>query len=146
MFIFLCNETVSSLAVSLNFPLAVKAEKLHEPRCITIEWNKAESGACFVKYDVTFKNASGHSLHTQTGYNIGGMNVCNLTAYVNITNVQLVVSFKSTSKTVTAKVSETPITTGPPTAGKKVSCSPNCRMVPFLLEYIYDQVSFVTKW
>ena len=106
--------------MKLDKDFGLKSGKLGGDNCIEVKWNEAESGACFVKYEVTFTNSSGHSLHTQTGYNIGGMNICNLTAYVNITNVQLVVSFKSTSKTVTAEVSETPITTPPPTTGKSV--------------------------
>ena len=115
-----------SSLVKLDKEFGLKSGNLSGDNCIEVRWNKAESGACFVKYDVTFKNASGHNLHTQTGHNIGGMNVCNLAAYSSITDVQLVVSFKSTSRTVTAKVSRPeittpPITTPPPTTGREIS-------------------------
>ena len=78
-----------------------------------MKWNKAESGACYVKYEVKFKNASGNYLYNESGYNIAEMNKCNITNFVNITEIQLRASFRSTSKTFTIKVSEDPIL--PPT-------------------------------
>ena len=92
----------------------MKATKASVDQCVDVKWNKLESGGCLVKYDVKFKNESGDYLHNETGYNIGEMKMCNLTSYDNITEVQLTVSFRNTSKTVTAIVlsqavrSETP--------------------------------------
>ena len=82
------------------------------PNCVEVKWNRAESGACFVKYEIQFKNAS-HVITTKVAYNTGWTASCFLPGMVNITNVQLTLSFKRTRKTFTAKVSERPIPTAP---------------------------------
>ena len=97
-----------------NFDL--KTGRRAELKCIEVTWDKVESGECFVKYDVGFKNESGHYLYNKTGHNVGAMTVCNLTAYTNVTHVELRVSFREESKNVTAEVSEIPVLL--PTTGK----------------------------
>ena len=99
--------------MKLDKPFDIKAGKLAKDRCVEVKWNKAESGACYVKYEVKFKNVSGNYLYNETGYNIAEMRKCNLPTFVNITEIQLTATFKSTSKTFTIKVSENPIV--PPT-------------------------------
>ena len=106
--------------MKLDKQLDLRAGKLDADKCIEVKWNKVERGACFVRYDVTFKNMCGNYLHSETGYNAGEMKVCNLTAYANITDVQLIVSFKSNSRTVTTRVLEAPITSSPRTTGRTV--------------------------
>ena len=59
--------------VKLDKPFNIKAEKLSKDRCVEVKWNKAESGACYVKYEVKFKNSSGNYLYTETVYNIAEM-------------------------------------------------------------------------
>ena len=76
-----------------------------ESKCVEVKWNKAESGACYVKYEVVFKNVSGNYIFYDFGYNIGQMKKCSFPNNTNITEVRLKVSFRSASKTVTAKVS-----------------------------------------
>ena len=95
--------------MKLDKPFNTKAGKLAKDRCVEVKWNKAESGACYAKYEVKFKNKSGNYLSTETGYNIAEMKKCNLPSFVNITEIQLTASFKRTSKTFTIKVSENPI-------------------------------------
>ena len=90
----------------MDQPFNIKAEKLSKDRCVEVKWNKAESGACYVKYEVKFKNASGNYLYTETGYNIVETKKCNLPTFVNITEIQLTASFRSTSKTFIIKVSK----------------------------------------
>ena len=80
-----------------------------------MQWNKVESGACSVKYEVVLKSASGSIKYSASGYNIGKKKACGLATVSTVTDVQLTVTFKSTSKNVTAKVSETPLTTQTPT-------------------------------
>ena len=70
-----------------------------------------EAGACYVKYEVVLINASGSNEYDEAGYNIGKMRMCSFLSFSNVTDVQLTVTFKSTSRNVTAKVSDTPLTT-----------------------------------
>ena len=93
----------------------LKAEKIAASKCVEVKWNKAESGACYVKYEVVLRNASGSDIRNETGYNIGEIMMCNLPSTRNITNVQLTVSFKATSKNATANVTEVPFSTKSPT-------------------------------
>ena len=93
----------------------LKAGKIGGAKCIEVKWNKVESGACYVKYEVVLKSASGSNEYSNYGYNIGEMTMCRFTTYINVTDVQLTVRFKSTSRNVTAKVSDTPLTTPTPT-------------------------------
>ena len=83
------------------------AGKFGGAKCIEVKWNKVESGACYVKYEVVLKSASGIDEYSNSGYNIGEMAMCSFLTYSNVTDVQLTVSFKSTSRNVTAKVSDT---------------------------------------
>ena len=93
----------------------LKAGKIGGAKCIEVKWNKVEAGACYVKYEVVLKSASGIGEYSNSGYNIGEMTMCSFLTYSNVTDVQLTVSFKSTSRNVTAKVSDTPLTTPTPT-------------------------------
>ena len=95
--------------------LGLRAVKIATSKCVEVKWNKAESGACYVKYEVVLRNASGSGIRKENGYNIGEMMMCNLPSTRNITNVQLTVSFKATSKNATANVTEAPLSTKPPT-------------------------------
>ena len=93
----------------------LKAGKIGGAKCIEVKWNKVESGACYVKYEVVLKSASGSNEYNNSGYNIGEMTMCSFLTFSNVTDVQLTVSFKSTSKIVSANVSDTPLTTQTPT-------------------------------
>ena len=93
----------------------LKAGKIGGAKCIEVKWNKVESGACYVKYEVVLKNASGSNEYSFSGYNIGEIAKCSFLSYSTVTDVQLTVSFKSISRNVTAKVSDTPLTTPTPT-------------------------------
>ena len=105
----------SHLAVKLDMDFGLKARKLGGATCVEVKWNKVEAGACYVKYDVVLKNASGRKEYGKAGYNIGKMTMCSFLSFSNVTDVQLTVSFKSTSRNVTSKVSNTPLTTPTPT-------------------------------
>ena len=94
----------------------LKAGKGGGANCIEVQWNKVESGACSIRYEVLLKSASGSIEYSGLGYNIGRIAPCGLATAINVTDVQLTVTFKSTSKTFTAKVSETPLTTPSPTS------------------------------
>ena len=93
----------------------LKAGIIGGAKCVEVKWKKVESGACYVKYKVVLKNASGSNEYEEAGYNIGNMTICSFLTFSNVTDVQLIVSFKSTSRNVTAKVSNTPLTTPTPT-------------------------------
>ena len=87
------------------------AGKVERAKCVEVKWNKVESGACYVKYEIVLKNASGSNEYSFSGYDIGEIAKCNLLTYKYVTDVQLTVSFKSTSKSVSASISDTPLTT-----------------------------------
>ena len=89
------------------------AGKIGGAGCVQVQWNKVESGACYVKYEVVLRNASGGYQNSDSGYNIGEMKICSFETFSNATDVQLTVSFKATSTNVTANVSDTPISTPP---------------------------------
>ena len=92
--------------------------------CIEVKWNRVQAGACYVKYEVVFRNASRNFLSCETGYNIGEMMMCNLSSYIVITYVQLTVSFKATFKNFTANVTEATISSQVPTTpGMTLFCS-----------------------
>ena len=93
----------------------LKAGKLGGAKCIEVKWNKVEAGACYVKYEIVLKKSSGSNEYSYSGYNFGEIAKCSFLTYSNVTDVQLTVSFKSTSRIVTAKVSDTPLTTPTPT-------------------------------
>ena len=92
----------------------LKANKIGGAKCVQVKWNKVEAGTCYVKYEVVLKHASGSNEYNKSGYNIGNMTMCSFLSFSNVTDVQLTVSFKSTSRIVTAKISDTPLTTPTP--------------------------------
>ena len=110
-----CFELSSQLAVQLDMDFGLKAGKIGGAKCVEVKWNKVESGACYVKYEVVLKSATGSAQYSDFGYNIGVMTMCRFAAYSNVTDVQLTVTFKSSSKNFTAEVSETPLSTPAPT-------------------------------
>ena len=70
-----------------------------------------------MKYDVQLMNASRSNLYHETGYNIGEMNICNLTVFVDITEAQLTISYRDSSKNVSTMIAGIPVVS--PTSGKK---------------------------
>ena len=101
--------------MKLDQVLNIKAWKRPD-KCVEVTWDKVESGACFVKFELKFKNATGNFLYNETGYNIMKMEKCNLADFVNLTEIQLTVSFKNTSKSYTfiiPKPTTTPSTRKP---------------------------------
>ena len=99
----------------MDLDFGLKAGKIGGAKCVEVKWNKVEAGACYVKYEVVLKNASESNEYSNTGYNIGEMTMCRFTTYSNVTAVQLTVTFKSTSKKITAEISDTPRSTPTPT-------------------------------
>ena len=89
----------------------LKAGKFEASECVKLKWNKAESGACYVKYEVVIRNASGSDLRSVTVYNIGEMIICGFATNSNVTHAQLTVSFKAVSRIVAANVSDESIHT-----------------------------------
>jgi len=104
-----------NVLLKLDMDFGLKAENIEGARCVEVKWNKVESGACYVKYEVVLKSTSGRNEYSNYGYNIGEMTMCRFTTYSNVTNVQLTVTFKSTSKNFTAEVSDTTLSTPAPT-------------------------------
>ena len=45
------------LAVKLEVDFGLKARKIREAKCVEVKWNKVESGACYVKYEVIYSKA-----------------------------------------------------------------------------------------
>ena len=103
----------SHVVVKLDMDFGLKAGKSGGARCINVQWNKLRAGACYVKYEVVLRNASGGYEYSASGYNIGQMSICNFAKFKNVTDVQLTVTFKATSINVTASVADTPISTPP---------------------------------
>ena len=134
---FLHFMQFSEIAVKLDMDFGLKAENIEGARCVEVKWNKVESGACYVKYEVVLKSTSGRNEYSNYGYNIGEMTMCRFTTYSNVTNVQLTVTFKSTSKNFTAEVSDTTLSTPAPT--------PPC-MTPFYSFSPALIVSFVDRF
>ena len=97
----------------------LKVVRLVESNCIDIKWNKVESGACIVKYDVKLRDASGKYYHNKSGYNIREMKICNVKDFANITNVEMMASFKN----VTSKASNANIITQSQTSTGMIICS-----------------------
>ena len=91
-------------AVNLDLNFDLKARKVASSRCLEINWNKAESGACTVKYTLALKSPVGDDLLSITVKNIGKIKLCMLPTYASISDVQMTVTFKTTSKIVTTKV------------------------------------------
>ena len=111
----------SHLAVKLDMDFGFKAEKL--ATCVEVKWNRVQAGACYVKYEVVFRNASRGVISSETGYSIGEKTICNLSSNIAITYVDLTVSFKTASKNFTANVTEAPVSTpAPATPGIKPFC------------------------
>ena len=80
-----------------------------ELKCIEAKWNKVESGTCFVQYDVKLKTESGQNVYNRSGYNMEGTKVCNLKDFAHVSEIQLTVRFKTANKSVTARVSQSPL-------------------------------------
>jgi len=108
-------STNVNVLLKLDMDFGLKAEKIGGAKCVEVKWNKVESGVCYVKYEVVLKSASGSNEYSNSGYNIGEMTMCRFTTYSNVTDVQLTVTFKSTSKHFTAEVSDTTLSTPAPT-------------------------------
>ena len=77
--------------------------------CVLVKWNKIASGTCSVKYEVQFKDNTGTVRYTNDGINIGEKTRCNIPAGVNISDVQLRISFKSAAKNFNVNVLEGPV-------------------------------------
>ena len=77
--------------------------------CVRVKWNKIASGNCLVKYEVQFKDNTGTVRYTNDGTNIGEKTRCNIPAGVNISHVQLRISFKSVAKNFNVNVLEGPL-------------------------------------
>eukprot|EP00795_Rhopilema_esculentum_P014969 gene14969-6122_t len=107
----LAKDTYVTVLLKLNGNPNLQAGKIIVDSCVEVKWTKAESGACHVKYEVKLKNALGAVVYTETGYNIDEIKKCEIPGNVNITGVEMTMSFKSASKVFTAKVSETRIPT-----------------------------------
>ena len=105
----------SHVVVKFDMDFGLKARKIRGARCVEVQWKKVEAGACYVKYEVVLRNASGGYQYSDSGYNIGEMTMCSFATFSNVTDVQLTVSFKATSTNVTANVSDTQIGTPTPT-------------------------------
>eukprot|EP00795_Rhopilema_esculentum_P014964 gene14964-6117_t len=127
------NSAGSSFARDTNVTVLLKldgnpnlqAGKIIVDSCVEAKWTKAESGACHVKYELRLKDALGIVVYTETGYNINEIKKCKIPGNVNITDVEMTMSFKTISKIYTAKVSEAPIPrTLPPTTTLKTSKTP----------------------
>jgi len=116
-------STNVTVLLKLDMDFGLKAGKIGGATCVEVKWKKVESGACYVKYEVVLKNVSGSNEYSNSGYNIGKMTMCTFTTFSNVTDVQLTVSFKSASRNVTAKVSDTPLTTQTPTPPESTSPS-----------------------
>jgi len=107
-------STNVTVLLKLDMDFGLKTGKIGGAKCIEVKWNKVESGACYVKYEVVLKSASGSNEYSYSGYNIGEIAKCSFLTYSNVTDVQLTVSFKSITRNITAKVSDTPLTTPTP--------------------------------
>ncbi len=78
--------------------------------CVEVEWQKMESGACRVTYQVNYKTASGDVQFTDTVVNEGSTGRCGIPSSVNITSVEL--KMNSTSENTIyfqASVTKAPI-------------------------------------
>ena len=125
----------SHLAVKLDMDFGFKAEQVGA--CVEVKWNSVQAGACYVKYEVVFRNASRGVINSQSGYNIGEKTICNLSSNSTITYVDLTVSFKTASKNFTANVAEAPVSTpAPATPGIRLLCCFSLALFkPFLSLY-----------
>ena len=90
--------------MKLNHTLDLNATKRLKTQCIEVDWHKFEPGACFVRYDVKFQNASGSELYKTTVYNIGEIKICNLTKIFNITDISVMASFKDARVSSTVRL------------------------------------------
>jgi len=66
-------STNVTVLLKLDMDFGLKAGKIGGAKCIEVKWNKVESGACYVKYEVVLKSASGSNEYNNSGYNIGEM-------------------------------------------------------------------------
>jgi len=108
--------------VNFGKPVGLQCKKYPKSKCVVAIWNHRRSGTRIVRYSVAFRNSFKKVLEAGIGYNIMKMKACNSEVYAGITNVELTMSFKGTSKTVTATVSEVP-TNAPVTSLPSTSSS-----------------------
>ena len=76
--------------------------------CVSVKWNKIASGACFVRYEVQYKDSAGRVKYTSHGTNIGETRQCNIPTGVNISQVRLRIIFHSIAKNFNVNVLEGP--------------------------------------
>ena len=93
------------LKVNLNSSFDLRVEKLSASRCVEVRWNLTQAGACYVKYNVILKDASGARLFTSSGYQLHLLRMCSKRIFNSVSDVQLNVSFKNKFTIVTTKVS-----------------------------------------
>ena len=113
----ICNQF--RFPVDINCSDNLQAGKPNQS-CVHVTWTKKESGACFVKYIVNFKDRTEDVIYTKIGYNIGEVQKCGIPSSVTITAVELKITFKSNTRTFHKKVLETamPTTKAPATTAK----------------------------
>ena len=120
----ICN--LFQILVDLSSPPANLQAGKPNKSCAQVTWTKKESGACFVKYVIKFKNGAGDVIHTEMGHNIGEVQFCRMSQGINITNVELTMSFKTSTRTFYKKVLETaiPTTKAPTTRAPTTTAKP----------------------
>ena len=114
--------------------------------CVQVNWNKAKSGVCCVKYKGILKDASGNVLHVREGCNIYEIKICSLKVYTSVAEVQLTVSFKNISKTVLERVSgKSSSSPAPSSQSMKTYLTFHCQFnfsIPLLIQdHIFKQHS-----
>ena len=108
--------------VGLNDPIQMTATMLIELGCLEVMWNKINSGACYVRFDLVLKTGSGASVFKRTGHNIYKVRICDMQAVIKVANVQLIVSFRNAVRYVSLNVSQEPTTIQPQTPAGMISC------------------------
>ena len=127
------------LIVKLANFYGLRAERITAFKCIDVFWNQIQSGACYVQYNVTLKDASGAYLYSSGRYNNRNIRVCDTPTYNRAHYAQLTVSFKNQTSNTTTRITSpsttasiTPSSTSsygpsvaPPTKAKKASGKEN---------------------
>ena len=94
--------------MNLDTPSNLQAKKIAEASsskyCVEVKWNKQTSGLCFVKYEVRLRDSSNVTKFIEIHYNAGNLTKCDIPVKINITEVQLIMSFKTSKKSSIAKV------------------------------------------
>jgi len=107
--------------LNLDREYGLKAGKNRGAECVEVKWKKVEAGACYVKYEVVLKNSLGSIEYATERYNMGELTLCSYLTFSSVTDVQLTVSFKSMSRIIITKVSDTQLTTPTPTTPGSLS-------------------------